>query len=207
MLIPIRILIVEDHPIFAEGLNMILSGQSDMSVVGLACTAREAVQKVCSDRPNITLMDQRLPDGTGTDALLRIRASCSSARVIMLTTFDGDIVIRRALQSGANAYLLKSAPKSELLKTIRSVHQGGTHVSSKIAERLAEHLIEETLTPREIDVLKLTRDGLRNKEIAHELDIAETTVNFHIKNLVSKLRANDRTHAAAIALRRGILEV
>jgi DNA-binding NarL/FixJ family response regulator len=203
----IRILIVEDHPIFAEGLNMILSGQSDMSVVGIASTAREALQRFASDRPHITLLDQRLPDGTGTETIHGIRGHCPFARVIMLTTFDGDIVIRRALQAGANAYLLKSAPKGELLKTIRSVHQGSTHVSLAVAQRLAEHVIEDALTPREIDVLKLTRDGLRNKQIAQTLSIAETTVNFHIKNLVSKLRANDRTHATAIALRRGILEV
>jgi len=204
---PIRILIVEDHPVFREGLNMILSSQSDMAVVGQAATSPEAIAEFRLHKPDITLIDQRLPGAPGTDALITIREEFPLARVIMLTTCDGDFIIQRALRAGAAAYVLKNTPKSELLKIIRSVHSGQKHIPAEIASRLAEHLSEDNLTPREIDVLKLIRDGHRNKQIAHLLSIAETTVNFHVKNLVDKLRANDRTHAIAIAIRRGLLDI
>ncbi len=186
---------------------MILSFQSDMRVVAQAGTSREAIAEFRLHKPDITLMDHRLPGGSGTDALITIRGEFPLARVIMLTTIDGDLVIRRALRAGAAAYVLKNTPQNELMKIIRSVHRGQKHIPAEIASRLAEHLSEDNLTPREIDVLKLIRDGHRNKQVAGRLSIAETTVNFHIRNLVDKLRANDRTHALAIAIRRGVLEV
>jgi DNA-binding NarL/FixJ family response regulator len=203
----IRILIVEGHPVFREGLSMILSSQSDMAVVGQATTAPEAVSEFRLHKPDITLIDQTLPGAPGTEALITIREEFPLARIIMLTTCDGDLIIQRALRAGAAAYVLKSTPKSELLKIIRSVHSGQKQIPAEVANRLAEHLSEDNLTPREIDVLKLIRDGHRNKQIAYLLSIAETTVNFHVKNLVDKLRANDRTHAISIAIRRGLLDM
>jgi DNA-binding NarL/FixJ family response regulator len=152
-------------------------------------------------------MDLRLPGRSGTEALVAIRHEFPKARVIMLTTSDGDAEIQLALKAGAAAYVLKSMPKNDLLGVIRSVHAGGRHIPAEVATRLAEHLGEETLTSRELEVLRLIRDGHRNKQIADELTISETTVNFHIKNLVDKLQANDRTHAVTIALRRGILHI
>ena len=203
----IRILSVEDHPVFREGLVTIIGSQEDMLLVAQASNAAEAVVEFRHHRPDITLMDLRLPGTNGTDTLIAIRGEFSQARVIMLTTSDGDADIQRAMRSGASAYMLKSMPKNELLAVIRSVHAGRRHVPPEVAARLAEHLGDDELTTRELQVLRLIRDGYRNKQIADQLSISETTVNFHIKNLVDKLQANDRTHAVTIALRRGLLQI
>jgi DNA-binding NarL/FixJ family response regulator len=203
---PIRILSVDDHPVFREGLSTVLGSQADMRLVAQAANATEAVAEFRRHRPDITLMDLRLPGTNGTDTLISIRGEFPEARIIMLSTSDSDGEIQRALRAGAAGYALKSMPKNELLALIRSVHAGGRHVPPEVAMRLAEHLGEEDLTPRELEVLSLVRDGCRNKEIADRLSIAESTVNFHVKNLVAKLGAHDRTHAVTIALRRGLLK-
>ena len=204
---PIHILSVEDHPVFREGLITIIGSQEDMLLVSQASNAVEAVAEFRRHRPDITLMDLRLPGTDGTDTLIAIRGEFPQARVIMLTTSDGDADIQRAMRAGASAYMLKSMPKNELLAVIRSVHEGRRHVPPEVAARLAEHLGDDELTTRELQVLRLIGDGYRNKQIADQLSISETTVNFHIKNLVDKLQANDRTHAVTIALRRGLLQI
>jgi DNA-binding NarL/FixJ family response regulator len=178
-----------------------------MTLVAQASNAVEATAEFRRHRPDITLMDLRLPGANGTDAIIAIRGEFPQARIVMLTTSDGDAEIQRAMRAGASGYILKSMPKSEMLKIIRAVHSGGRHVPPEVAARLAEHLGEEGLTTRELEVLRLIRDGYRNKQIADQLCIAETTVNFHIKNLVGKLGANDRTHAVTIAVRRGLLQI
>jgi DNA-binding NarL/FixJ family response regulator len=198
---------VEDHPVFREGLITIISSQPDMLLVAQAGNAIEAVAEYRRHRPDITLMDLRLPGTNGIDTLISIRGEYPDARVIILTTADSDGEIQRALRAGASGYVLKSMPKNELLDVIRSVHSGRRYVPPQVAARLAEHIGEEDLTQRELEVLRLIRDGYRNKQIADRLAIAETTVNFHIKNLVEKLQANDRTHAVTIALRRGLLQI
>jgi DNA-binding NarL/FixJ family response regulator len=203
----VRILSVEDHPVFREGLATIISFEQDMLLVARASNAVEAVAEFRRHRPDVTLMDIRLSGTSGTDALIAIRGEFPEARIIMLTTSDCDGDIQRALRAGASGYVLKSTHMDEVLRVIRSVHAGQRHVSPEVAARLAEHLGDDDLTARELGVLRLIRDGYRNKQIADQLSISENTVNFHIKNLVDKLHANDRTHAVTIALRRGLLEI
>jgi DNA-binding NarL/FixJ family response regulator len=204
---PITILSVEDHPVFREGLSTIIGSQPDMCLVAQASNSAEAIAEFRRHQPEITLMDLRLPGTSGTDTLTAIREEFPKARIIILTTSEADAEVQRAMRAGAAAYILKSMPKAELLDVIRSVHSGKKYVPPEVLARLAEHLDEEDLTTRELEVLRLIRDGYRNKQIADQLVIAETTVNFHIKNIVDKLGANDRTHAVTIALRRGLLQM
>ena len=192
---------------FREGLALIIASQSDMAVVAQAATADEGVEQYRLLRPDLVLMDQRLNGPTGTDALIAIRNHNPQARVIMLTTSKGDVEIQRALRAGAAAYVLKSTAKNDLLKIIRAVAAGQRYIPPDVAGVVAEHLGQEGLSPRELEVLSLIRDGHRNKQIADLLSISEATVNFHIKNIVDKLQANDRTHAVVIGLRRGLLDI
>jgi DNA-binding NarL/FixJ family response regulator len=202
---PIRILSVEDHPVFREGLAAMISFEQDMLLVARASNAMEALAEFRRHRPDVTLMDIQLPGTNGTDTLIAIRGEFPEARIIMLTMSDSDGDIQRALRAGASGYILKSMHMDEMLSVIRSVHTGRRQIPPEVAARLAEYLGNDELTARELDVLRLIRDGFRNKQIADQLSISENTVNFHIKNLVDKLQANDRTHAVTIALRRGLL--
>lgn len=203
----ISILSVEDHPVYRQGLATIIETETDMVLVGQAANAQEAMTEFRRHRPDVTLMDLRLPGTNGTDTLIAIRKEFPEARIVMLSSSDSDGEIQRALRSGASGYVLKSMPQDELLAVIRMVHAGKRHVPAEVAARLAEHLGEEDLTPRELEVLRLIRDGHKNKQIADQLSISENTVNFHIKNLVDKLGAKDRTHAVTIAVRRGLLPI
>jgi DNA-binding NarL/FixJ family response regulator len=201
----IRILSVEDHPVFRKGLATIIETEPDMVLVGQAANGVEAIAEFRHHRPDVTLMDLRLPGTNGTDILIAIRGEFPGARVIMLSSSDSDGEIQRALRSGASGYVLKSMPQDELLAVIRSVHAGKRRIPGEVAALLVEHMGEEDLTSRELQVLQLIRDGSKNKQIANQLSISENTVNFHIKNIVEKLGANDRTHAVTIAVRRGLL--
>jgi DNA-binding NarL/FixJ family response regulator len=204
---PIRILTVEDHPVFREGLCRIIGAQQDMLLVAQAGNATEAMKQFRLHRPDVTLMDLRLPGANGIDTIIGIRGEFPQARIIVLTTAEGDAEIQRALRAGAAAYVLKNTARDELLAVIRSVNAGNRHVPVEVATRVAEHLGDDELTTRELEVLQLIRDGSKAKEIAARLNISETTVNSHIKNLLRKLQANDRAHAVTIAVRRGMLQV
>lgn len=203
----IRVLCVDDHPLLREGIAAIINNQPDMLLVAAATTGCEAIQKFREHQPDVTLMDLRLPDMSGIDSLIAIRTEFSEARIIMLTTFEGDVEIQRSLEAGARGYLLKSMPPKELVEVIRQVHAGKKRIPSEIAAQLAEHLGDEALTAREIEVLQHIAGGNRNRDIAEQLFISEETVKVHIKHIMEKLGATDRTQAVAIAVRRGIIQL
>jgi DNA-binding NarL/FixJ family response regulator len=203
---PIRILVVDDHPVVRQGVAGLVGGQPDMSIVGQASNGREAIQQFRAHHPDVVLMDLQMPEMNGLDALMAIRDEAPEARIIMLTTYAGDAQVLRAIKAGARAYLLKNSLHKELLETIRAVHAGKKTLSPEASYQLAEHATDDALTPAEIRVLRLIAEGNANKEIADQLSISEETVKGQVRNILSKLGANDRTHAAMIGLKRGIIE-
>jgi DNA-binding NarL/FixJ family response regulator len=204
---PIRILAVDDHPLVRGGIAALVQGQPDLSLVAECSNGREAIQQFRVHRPDITLMDLQMPEMGGLDAIIAIRGEFPEARIIVLTTYVGDVQILRALQAGARAYLLKNLVHKELLGTIRDVHAGKKTLSPEASYELAEHAIDDALTNGEIEVLRLIAAGNANKQIGDQLGITEDTVKGRVKNILSKLDANDRTHAAMIGLKRGIIDV
>ena len=203
----IRVLSVDDHPLLRAGIAAIVDDAPDMTMVAQVASGHEAVQSYFEHQPDVTLMDLRLPDISGIDAMIAIRARAPAARIIMLTTFEGDAEVQRALAAGARGYLLKSAPPDYLLDSIRLVHAGKKRIPEEVAATLAEHVADEALTEREREVLRLVADGNRNRDIAERLFISEETVKAHVKHIMEKLGANDRTQAVAIAVRRGIIQL
>jgi DNA-binding NarL/FixJ family response regulator len=203
---PIRILVVDDHPIVRQGVAGLVGGQPDMSIVGQASNGREAIQQFRAHRPDIVLMDLQMPEMSGLDALMAIRDEAPEARIVVLTTYAGDAQVLRAIKAGARGYLLKSALHRELLETIRAVHGGKKSLSAEVSYELAEHATDDPLTPAEVRVLRLIAQGNANKEIAEQLSVSEETVKGQVRNILSKLGAKDRTHAAMIGLKRGIIE-
>ncbi len=203
----IRVFCVDDHPLLHEGLAIVIRNQPDLRLVAEASNGREAIQRFREQIPDVTLMDLRLPDMSGIDAMIAIRSEFPEARVIILTTFAGDVEIQRALEAGARAYVLKSMPPKELVDVIRQVHAGKKRIPPEIAAHLAEHYSDEALTGREVEVLQQIAGGNRNRDIAEKLFITEETVKVHIKHIMEKLSASDRTQAVAIAVRRGIIQL
>ena len=202
----IRILVVDDHPLLRQGIAGLVADQSDMNLVAEASNGREAILQFRAQRPDVTLMDLQMPEMNGLDAIVAIRGEFPESRIVVLTTYTGDVQVLRALKAGAHAYLLKNLLHKELLETIRAVHAGKKTLSPEVSYQLAEHATDDTLTPAEIAVLRLIAAGNANKQIADQLSITEETVKGRVKNILSKLGANDRTHAAMIGLKRGIIE-
>src|ERR1700751_226640 len=202
----IRILVVDDHPVVRQGVAGLVGGQPDMSIVGQASNGREAIQQFRAHHPDVVLMDLQMPEMNGLDALMAIRDAAPEARIIMLTTYAGDVQVLRAIKAGARGSLLKSALHRELLETIRAVHAGKKSLSAEASYELAEHSTDDTWTPAEVRVLRLIAEGNANKEIAEQLSVSEETIKGQVRNILSKLGAKDRTHAAMIGLKRGIIE-
>ena len=203
----IRVFSVDDHPLLRQGIAAIINSQPDMLLVAEASSGSEGIQKFREHQPDVTLMDLRLPDMSGIDTMIAIRTEFSGARIIMLTTFEGDVEVQRALEAGARGYMLKSMPPKDLVEVIRQVHAGKKRVPAELAAQLAEHLSDEALTEREVDVLRHVAGGNRNRDIAERLFISEETVKVHVKHIMEKLGASDRTQAVAIAVRRGIIQL
>jgi DNA-binding NarL/FixJ family response regulator len=203
----IRVLCIDDHPVVRDGIAAIINLQTDMMLTGAAATGGEALERYFELRPDVTLVDLQLPDMSGFDVIKKIRDKFPNARIIVLSSHEGDVDIQRALEAGAQGYVAKGIVRGELLETIRSVHAGKRRLPAALAQKLAEHMADEPISPRELQVLSLMQAGKRNKEIAGELSIAEDTVKMHVRNILSKLQVNDRTEAVTIALRRGIIHL
>lgn len=203
----IRVFSVDDHPLVQQGIAAVIDSQPDMVVVTEASNGRHAIQRFREHQPDVTLMDLRLPDMNGIDTMIAIRAEFPQARIIILTTFEGDAEIHRALAAGARAYMLKSMPPRDLVEAIRQVHAGKKCIPPQVASHLAEHLSDDVLTKREVEVLRQIAEGNRNRDIAQRLFIAQETVKVHIKHIMEKLGASDRTQAVAVAVRRGIIQL
>jgi DNA-binding NarL/FixJ family response regulator len=203
----IRVFSVDDHPLLREGIAAIINNQPDMTVIAQSANGQDAIQQFRKHQPDVTLMDLRLPDMSGIDVLAGIRSEFPEARIIILTTFEGDVEIKRALEAGARGYVLKSMPPKELVEVIRQVHAGKKRIPPELAAELAEHMSDEPLTTREVEVLGQIAGGNRNRDIAEQLFISEETVKVHIKHIMEKLGASDRTQAVAIGVRRGIIQL
>jgi DNA-binding NarL/FixJ family response regulator len=203
----IRIMTVDDHPLIREGIAVLIANQTDMSLVAEASDGQEAIEQFRSHRPDITLMDLQMPEMSGIDAIIAIRSEFPEAKIIVLTTYAGDALCMRAMKAGAQAYILKGEVRKDLLEAIRTVRAGKKFIHAEVAAELADHAVDDALTAREIKVLSLIAAGNSNKLIADQLSISEETVKGHVKNILSKLGANDRTHAVTVGLKRGIIEL